>query len=158
MADLNIQLALDDLCTAVEDVEPRVEAVFPFERHKNRDATLEDYDDVDGFRKFEWVDASVGAANTSAIPVADATSAWYEFQLELRIYYPLSYWVDDDTTYRGITGIRLSDIIDLNKVLMYGDPFSARSFSYYHLNMLRTRMQGKILIMPYIVRIAESLA
>ena len=153
MPDLNIELAIDALCTAVESVSPRRVTAIVFERHKDRDAELEDYDDVLGFRKFEWVDATVGNGS----PASDSSTAWYSYDMELRIFYPKAFWADDDLTYRGITGIRLSDIIDLNKVLMFGDPFSAQAFSYTKLQMRRTRRQGKLLIIPYLIQIQEDL-
>jgi hypothetical protein len=158
MADLNFQKALDLLYAAVEAVTPRVLPVFGFKRYTGG-VPLEECDD--GIRWFQWFDSGdvLTEAPGDEVPKAGADFVWYRTDLELRILYPKHLLVKGDTTYRGLPGLRVADVIDLNKALMFSDPLAMlpADAEYMALQLRRSSLSGRIRSLLYRFSWLESL-
>ena len=149
MADLNIEIILDQLGKVVGKVSPGAGALegFAFIQHLGS-TPLDEADDTQGMRYFEWRDTGsfgVGPANTGA------ESGWYTTILELRVFYPKTLIVEGYPLTRGLAGIRLRDRVTLNNRLMYGDPLAgmANSIEYEHLQLVNASMVGKMMSLFY---------
>lgn len=156
MPDLNLELALDALSTAVEAVVPRKLPNYRFTRNDSA-IYLDEADDTLGIRYFEWGDGELRVGDDEGAPKTDRETVWYTLRLGLRIFYPKTFAIEGDTTKRGLAGLRLSDVIDLNKVLMFGDPLSALNFDYYALQLLGSNRAGKIRETVYRLTWSETL-
>jgi len=156
MPDLNLQLILDKLTTTVTGITPRVIPSIPFVPHTGN-IPLEQLEE-NAIRVFEWRDGDMFTQDDGQ-PKADGDSTWYGLSLSLAIIYPTAFIVpgDDPVKPRGLAGMRLTDVIDLNKALMFDDPLASAGLTadYMLLQLIRSTRSGRVRLLEYKVNFQE---
>lgn len=147
--DLQLDLAIDALSTAVEAVTPPKLAAFPFQRY--RGATPFDDADDSAIRAFLWDTAgdlvmTGSPSDGDRGPSQDGEGTWYRLDLLLRIRYP-KWWVPEgDTNARGADVLQLGDVLAITDRLTQQDPLGAGAMTlgYFAVELRRANRVGQV--------------
>ncbi len=124
---LTIDELFDLLMSGIEAVIPRTAEDILFKRH--RSGVVLDLSQG-AVRYFKLAFGSLKPQDSTG-PRSDGESAWFATDtLLLKVWYPLVWVIDGDTTARGVEWLKLQDTIDLVKAVCYGDILATLGNSY----------------------------